>query len=130
MKVALAPSRIRLPSALLVQSRPERRSVALPESCLKAASWSSARTLIPHCLALLNTGQVDEARAILTDTNGGSSDTEVKELASMPTGVPSTSAARSTTPVGKADIARRIAWGTGSIWLIGRVSVGVCCVQL
>ncbi|MDB5614238.1 MAG: hypothetical protein JWQ22_1891 [Devosia sp.] len=84
----------------------------------------------PQLFALVSTCHVDEVRAILSDTSGGSSDTEVKELTSMPTGSPSTSAASSTTPVGKADVAERIACGTGSTNLVELGSAGPSCVQI
>ena len=42
-----------------------------------------------------------------TETSGGSSETEVNELAVSPTGLPSTSAATAVTPDGKAPNTRR-----------------------
>ena len=42
-----------------------------------------------------------------TDTSGGSRETQVKELAAMPTGAPPTIAQTATTPDGKQPNARR-----------------------
>jgi hypothetical protein len=42
-----------------------------------------------------------------TDTSGGDTDTDVNELAAIPTGLPSTSAQTAVTPDGKQPKARR-----------------------
>ena len=60
-------------------------------------------------------GQVVELCAVQTETTGGSSETDVNELAAMPSGLPSASPATAVTPVGNAPKTRRSsAWpGTG-----------------
>jgi hypothetical protein len=62
--------------------------------------------LTPSRDADRNTGQVDDVFAMHTETRGGSNDTEVKELAAIPFGSPSTIAAMPVTPLGKAEKAR------------------------
>lgn len=55
-----------------------------------------------------------EEWATQSETIGGSSDTEVKEVAARPTGAPSTRAAIATTPVGKVENTRRGSRGSSA----------------
>lgn len=67
---------------------------------------ASASTLSPRRGRFRRTGHVVEVCWMHTDTSGGARDTEVNELAAIPTGVPSTSA-QTVIPDGKHPNARR-----------------------
>lgn len=69
---------------------------------------------MPIRAAPLSRGQVFDVRETQNDTRGGSSDTEMNELAAMPTGLLSTNAATAVTPLGKAAKVRRSAAGSDS----------------
>ena len=69
-------------------------------------------------------GQVLELRAMQTDTNGGSSDTDVNELAARPSGTPPANAATAVTPVGKVPNTRRSSAGSCTRTLLKAVSAG------
>jgi hypothetical protein len=68
------------------QSIPEKRSPLLAASCRHAISCSALRKLMPRRCAGAGFRQVFELFCMQTDTNGGSNDTDVNELAAMPTG--------------------------------------------
>src|SRR5574341_1229729 len=50
--------------------------------------WPPESTLMAKCLAMAKVGQENAARSRLQSTSGGSSDTELNELAVMPTSRP------------------------------------------
>ena len=54
-----------------------------------------------------STGQVREVSCTQNETSAGDTDTEVNELAAIPTGMPSTTAHTAVTPDGKQAKARR-----------------------
>src|SRR5688572_20446093 len=83
------------------QGTPSNLSGALLASRLQMSVWSSARMLTPNDPLRSMTGQVFEVVMTQKPTSGGSSDTEKKEPAAMPTGRPSSSVATMLTPVGK-----------------------------
>jgi hypothetical protein len=53
--------------------------------------------------------------AVQTETTGGSSETDVNELAAMPSGLPSASPATAVTPVGNAPKTRRSPSGSNAL---------------
>src|SRR5215470_11677197 len=80
---------------------------------LEISFWCSARMLTAKCGAAEKTWQLAAALAMHTRTSGGSSDTEVKEFAVKPRGVPSgCSVVTTVTPVAKAPRAWRKALGS------------------
>src|SRR5580700_7181441 len=83
-------------------------------------SWSPAadRMLTPSRGTSRSTGQVVDVCAMHKDTSAGSSDTEVKELAAMPTGMLSTTAATTATPDGKAPNTCRSHLGSNRVVVI------------
>src|SRR5258708_29460344 len=89
------------PSLVECQAMPANRSPALAASCRDAISWVAARKLTPSRCAGASFRHVLELFCMHTDTSVGSSETEVNELAAMPTGTPSTKAQMAGTPVGK-----------------------------
>src|SRR5690348_16246982 len=66
---------------------------------------------MPTCELVRRSGQVADFKSAQTDTSTGSRDTEVKEFAAKPTGLPSMRAATAVTPVGKAEKTRRSSFG-------------------
>jgi hypothetical protein len=74
----------------------------LLDNLLHASPWPWPKTLSPISPEVLRMGQVEDVRATQTETSGGSSETDVKELAAIPTGAPSApDAASASTPLGK-----------------------------
>ncbi|CNW95127.1 Uncharacterised protein [Mycobacterium tuberculosis] len=74
---------------------------------IQAASCPSASTLTPSRGRSRNFGHVVEQFCTQIDTSGGSTETDVNELAAMPTGWSSTIAQTAITPHGKQPKTRR-----------------------
>ena len=72
-----------------------------PVRCRHAAECADARTLTPRRGRSLSVGHVVESFCMQNDTSGGSIDTEVKLLATRPTGPSGLAAQMATTPLGK-----------------------------
>ncbi|GHE79358.1 hypothetical protein GCM10017786_06510 [Amycolatopsis deserti] len=103
----MAPCTNTPPAAELSQATSAKRSAVVRARLRQISSCPSASTLIPSRGRSLRRGHVDEDVWKHTETSGGSTDTEVNELAAMPTGSPSTSAHTAVTPDGKHPNARR-----------------------
>src|SRR5581483_4855761 len=101
----------------------KRRSTG-PASWRANSAWCPASTVTPRYSARRRSGQVLDPLAIEIDTSGGSMLTEVNELAARPTGTPSMSATRATTPEGKAPKTSRNAVAERS-WLVANVVMWV-----
>src|ERR1700722_6791303 len=95
------------PPSVARQRRVAKRSSPRPPSRRQASSWCAPSTLMPTLGARRSRGQVVELCAVQTETTGGSSETDVNELAAMPSGLPSASPATAVTPVGNAPNTRR-----------------------
>src|SRR6478752_10210056 len=96
-----APPRRGDPSGEWSQARPANLSASLDAKRRETSSWSSPRMLTQNFPALRSFGQVDEPLPAQNPTSGGSSEIEKNEPMAMPTGVPSSNAATTETPVGK-----------------------------
>lgn len=81
---------------------PSNRSPPLTASFLQIAAWECDSKLMPSRGICRSTGQVADPLPIATDTNGGSSEMGVKELAVTPCGV----------PVGSSPHSATMLWGT------------------
>ncbi len=79
---------------------PANRSTFLAAICRHAASCLDVRTETPRCRPSASCGHVVDVCCTQIDTNAGSMDTGVNEVATIPTGCPSRSAHTAATPVG------------------------------
>src|SRR5882757_406408 len=99
------------PFAVLAQSISAKRSGFLAARFRATTPCSSARTLSPREGRGRSSGHVVDECATHTETNGGSRDTDVNELAASPAGKPFWIAATAVTPLGKLLNAARSASG-------------------
>ena len=104
---ALGPRTKTPPPGSSVQDTPANRSPSLRERLTQASSWPSASTLKPSRGRSRSRGQVRRVFWTQIDTSGGATETEVNELAAIPTGSPSTIAQTAITPDGKQPNTRR-----------------------
>src|SRR6218665_45855 len=86
--VAAAPASSGAPLMPGRCSRPAQRSMPRVAKRWARAFWSAASTWMAECEPLAKTGMVLAPCARLHSTSGGSSDTELKELAVSPTNLP------------------------------------------
>ncbi len=98
---AAAPLTKTAPSSLGSHGTSTNRSRSFAASERHSSSWPSASTLTPSRGNCRNRGHVVELCATQTDTSGGVIETEVNELAAIPTGSSSSSAQTAVTPLGK-----------------------------
>src|SRR5262249_14400537 len=97
-----------LPAGPTNHSATANLSCVFEANRLERSFWCSARMLTAKHGAAENTGQLAATLAMQTRISGGSSDTEVKEFAVKPRGVPSgCSVVTTVTPVAKAPRAWR-----------------------
>src|SRR5581483_3621430 len=116
----MASWRIGEPVLPWFQPTPSKRSPVRAPNRRHVSSWWSPRTLTAKCPVVLIDGQVVDVWAMQTRTSGGSSDTEVKELAASPTGPSSPWPVTTVTPVAKwPRIVRKRALSTPSSVLRG-----------
>src|ERR1700761_2254794 len=86
---------------LALHGTPANLSAPLTANRRHRASWSADRMLAQNWPSSAITGQVDEDRDTLSDTNGGSSDSEAKDWMDSPAGRPLCMAAMITIPDAK-----------------------------
>ena len=88
---ATAPSISGLPEVAACQATAENLSARFEAKTPDMSFWLSARIFTAKPCAAVKVAQLDAALAMQTRSNGGSSETDVKELAVKPRGAPSAS---------------------------------------
>ncbi|OLT10400.1 hypothetical protein BJF78_28870 [Pseudonocardia sp. CNS-139] len=96
-----APCSSTAPPSVVSKVRPANRSPVRAAIWRQARSWAAPRTLTPSRGRPASRGQVVDVCCTQTETSGGSIETDVNELAAIPTGSCGPIAQTAVTPLGK-----------------------------